>query len=127
MSHQNQTIHVNSPLNLAITNKVPRFGSWFFDAQNDSISDTMFTAGLDPVDFIKMSRKGQTRVRPPNQHRRRRRKRKRIVAQESNYGSKKKEILEINKVPRAEFLLPGNQIYLDTYYFTLPISICREL
>ena len=39
--------------------------------------------------------------------RRRKNDRGRLVAQQSKYGSKKKEILQVNTVPRAEFLLPG--------------------
>lgn len=111
LSHQNYTnFNDQSVFNLTPTYKTPRFGSWFFNNQEEdtaSDDDMGFTQGLDPVDFIKLSRKGQTGGSKRNQHRRRRRKRKRIVAQQSSYGSKRKEILEINQVPRAEFLLPG--------------------
>ena len=71
---------------------------------------TEFPQGLDPVQFIKLSRQGNS----SGGKKQRRKNRRRLAAQESSYGSKKKrrkEILEINKVPRAEFLIPGRRQY----------------
>ena len=60
----------------------------------------MFPEGLDPVRFLQLSRGGDRRT---GGTRRRRKKRRRVAGQQSRH----KEVLEVNKVPRAEFLLPG--------------------
>ena len=60
----------------------------------------MFPEGLDPVRFLQLSRGGDRRT---GGSRRRRKKRRRVAGQQSRH----KEVLEVNKVPRAEFLLPG--------------------
>ena len=64
--------------------------------------------GLDPVEFFKLSRE---KSRPTRRRRRRRRKpeRRRLAGAASGYGGKKtrrKEVLEVSEVPRAEFLIP---------------------
>ena len=71
--------------------------------QNETTS--IYDGGLDPVEFIKIARQN-THSNGRKKKRRRRPGNRRLIAQESVYG-KKKEILEINEVPRAEFLLPG--------------------
>ena len=60
----------------------------------------MFPSGLDPVRFLQLSRGGDRRTKGS---RRRRKRRRKVAGQQSRH----KEVLEVNKVPRAEFLLPG--------------------
>ena len=66
---------------------------------------------MDPVDFIKLARQKTASQNGRKKRKRRPGKNRRLVAQQSGYG-KKKEILEINEVPRAEFLLPGFNEFL---------------
>ena len=67
----------------------------------------MLADGLDPVEFLKLSRE---KSRPARRRRRRRKpERRRLVGSGSSpgYGKKRrKEVLEVNEVPRAEFLIP---------------------
>ena len=60
----------------------------------------MFPSDLDPVRFLQLSRGGDRRT---GGSRRRRKRRRKVAGQQSRH----KEVLEVNKVPRAEFLLPG--------------------
>ena len=60
----------------------------------------MFSEGLDPVRFLQLSRGGDRRT---GGSRRRRKRRRKVAGQQSRH----KVLQEVNKVPRAEFLLPG--------------------
>ena len=59
----------------------------------------MFPSGLDPVRFLQLSRGGDRRT---GGSRRRRKRRRKVAGQQSRH-----KVQEVNKVPRAEFLLPG--------------------
>ena len=59
----------------------------------------MFSEGLDPVRFLQLSRGGDRRT---GGSRRRRKRRRKVAGQQSRH-----KVQEVNKVPRAEFLLPG--------------------
>ena len=69
----------------------------------DNVTEPLLADGLDPVEFLQLSR-GKSRP----SRRRQKQQRRRLVAQGSGYGKKKKrkEILEVHEVPRAEFLIP---------------------
>ena len=64
--------------------------------------DDILASGLDPANFLAMSRvKGKK-----NKRRRRRRKRPGdLSSSSSSHGHK--EVLEVKSAPRAEFLIPG--------------------
>ena len=97
----------------------------FSDSERSTTTESWFPQGLDPVEFLKLSRQNQP---SGGQTQRRKKNRRRLVAQESRYGSKKKkrkEILEINKVPRAEFLIPGD--YVIFCFLISTFVIPREL
>ena len=88
--------------------RVGRIFGLFDNSEDPSDSEPWIETGLDPVEFLKLSRTGQSSSSREKFKRQRKKNNRRLVAQASSgYGKKrKKEILEINKVPRAEFLIP---------------------